>query len=280
MKNTIKYMRVVVLLGVSVMMLATACQKEDNNPPVISNFEVGLSNSHIAYVGADLHLEADIMAQHNIQTVEVRIHVEDASLVPSGIIPWEVDSVYTQFSGLKNTLFHEHVGIPSEVYVGAYHLHFVVTDMDGNQTDMEAELQLEVPNDTESPVVEVTQYPENTQVFHSGDVISISALLTDNIALGGTYVALVRVDQQLVDSLITADNTITVLHFHEFMDPDEYQLTASITVGADFDNNFPPKEISGDLAWQSGEYYLVIKAVDAFGGHTTYSSQYSFHIEL
>jgi len=280
MKNKIKYMKVVVLLGVSVMMLATACKKEDNNPPVISNFEVGLSNSHIAYVGADLHIEADIVAQKNIQTIEVRVHVEDETLVPSGIIPWELDTVYTQFSGLKNTLFHEHVGIPSEVFQGAYHLHFVVTDMDGNQTDMESELQLEQPNDTESPVVEVTQHPESSRVFHSGDAITISAELTDNIALGGTYVALVRADQQLADSLITADNTITVLHFHEFVDPDEYQLTASITVGADFDNNLPPKEITGDLAWQSGEYYLVIKAVDAFGGHTTYSSHYSFHIEL
>ena len=47
-----------------------------------------------------------------------------------------------KFSGLKNTTFHEHVEISSTAEAGEYHFDFIVTDMVGNQSSAEAELQI------------------------------------------------------------------------------------------------------------------------------------------
>jgi hypothetical protein len=50
-------------------------------------------------------------------------------------------------------------------------------------------------------------------------------------------------------------------------------------VGAGYDNNMTPAPIEGDNAWQSGNYYILIKAVDA-KGNWTYSIHYPIVINL
>jgi hypothetical protein len=69
-------------------------------------------------------------------------------------------------------------------------------------------------------------------------------------------------------------NTITLLHTHEFDSHTAHNFSASINVGAAQDNNITPKDIAGDIAWQSGNYYIVVKCKDAFGGNWTFSSHY------
>ena len=88
------------------------------------------------------------------------------------------------------------------------------------------------------------------------------------------YIGLVREDQNLTDAEVNATNTITILHTHEFDSPDSHNFSASITVGATQDNNITPKDITGDIAWQSANYYIVVKCKDAFGGNWTFSNHY------
>ena len=264
------------------LVLIASCKKEDEtvSKPVISQFELGLENSKTGYVGADLHIEAEIVAAGTIHTVQVEVHPEGEEKSSKQILfAWELDSTYTTFDGLKNTLFHEHINIPAEADTGMYHFHFIVTDQLGFQTTVESELHITYPTDKEAPVISVSEFPAESSIFTIGQTISISALLTDNQGLGGTYVGLVRVNQGLYDEEMNALNTITLLHFHEFIDADEYPLHAEIVVGATMDNNTTPKEITGDIAWQSGEYYLLIKAVDKYGGNITFSQRYPFIIE-
>ena len=46
---------------------------------VISDLELGISDSHVAYIGADLHVEAEIVAEGRIKLVMVEIHQEEGS---------------------------------------------------------------------------------------------------------------------------------------------------------------------------------------------------------
>jgi len=254
-----------------------SCSKEEApSPPVISGFELGYQNSHTAYAGGDLHIEAEVLADGKIQYILLEIHPEgvhetDQVSGTSGT-PWEVDTLYTgKYSGVKNTSFHEHLDIPATADTGHYHVHFIVTDMEGNQATIEEELHLLPPADTTTPIIQVFSHPQSGQLFSTGDTIRITGLVTDNLAIGGIYIALVDENQQLPDPLVNHMNTISMLHTHDFQDPTSVSFEASLVVGAPFDNDHPdPKPI----VWSTGNYYILIKSPDVFGGNIGYSPHF------
>ncbi len=139
-----------ILLAAVVIM--TSCGKTEK--PEIGSFELGYENSKIAYVGGDLHINAEVVAEGTIDRIHIVIHPEGEhgkkgvrSAMDEG--EWEVDTTYTKFSGLKNTTFHEHIEIPMDAEPGDYHFHFEVTDMEGYQTVIEEELEIKIPDDAE-----------------------------------------------------------------------------------------------------------------------------------
>lgn len=101
--------------------------------PVITFKEVGEDNSKKVVVGQKMHLEAQIEATHKIAKIEVEFHNVAAN--------YEKVFTYTdeKYVGETSVLFHEHPQIPSDAPVGEYHLHFTVTDCNGNVTTEEAE---------------------------------------------------------------------------------------------------------------------------------------------
>jgi hypothetical protein len=127
------------------LVIMVSCDKSEK--PEIGSFELGYENSKIAYVGADLHMDAEVVAEGTIDRIHIVIHPEGEharkgvrSVLDEG--EWEVDTTYTKFSGLKNTTFHEHIEIAVDAEPGDYHFHFEVTDMEGYQTVYEEEFQL------------------------------------------------------------------------------------------------------------------------------------------
>lgn len=129
-------------------LLFTSCEKDDEvAKPVIAILELGKGdshgNDHTAKIGGDLHIEAEIIADGKIDKVSIRLHPEGEHEAEGGHEEWELDTTFTKFSGLKNTLFHEHVEIDAEAEPGDYHFDFVVTDMEGNQSNAEADVLVE-----------------------------------------------------------------------------------------------------------------------------------------
>ena len=140
------------LLFISIAtVLLVACEKEIS-APVIKNVEIGHANSKTAYIGGDLHLEADIIADGKIANIRLVIHhEEEAEHAPkmkiSGVVlhaeEWEVDTIYTGvYANVKNTTFHEHIEVPEYAEPGSYHLHLYVTDLEGNQSMIEEEITI------------------------------------------------------------------------------------------------------------------------------------------
>ena len=243
------------------LLIFTACEKDDDasSKPTIGEMELGIGNSHVAYIGANLHVETEIVAEGLISMILVEIHAEDGS--DNEI---EVEYDYSD-KILKNTTFHEHVNIPSEFLAGEYHFHLTVTDKEGNSTSVEDDIELEELLDEEAPVITITSAPTDGQGFNNDDTISISGTVTDNLALEGLVVALVYADDNIADADVSGDNSkvVVMLHTHDFEDPDEAAFTASIKVGAENDNNMTPASIGGDNAWKSGNYYILVKSKDA-----------------
>ena len=272
-----------ILLGITAIIASfyfTSCEKEeDTAKPEILSAEIGYENNKTGYLGTEFHIEAEVVADGKIDNIKITIHPEgehEHKSTSSDVHEeeWEFDSTYTEFTGLKNTTFHKHIDVPLHADTGHYHFHFIVTDMEGNQTEMEEELKIHQPDDSEAPELTIASAPSNGQTFASGEIISISGSVIDDKALGGMYIGLVREDQNLTDSKINATNTITLLHTHDFDSPDSHSFSANIEVGAAQDNNITPKDITGDIAWQSANYYILVKAKDAFGGNWAFSEHY------
>lgn len=164
MKARIKSMAAII--AAASMVIIYSCEK-DVPKPVINLTELGYENSKTVYAGSDLHIEAEIVAEGKIDKVTIEIHPEGehakgtSATLREGI--WEVDTTYTKFSGLKNTTFHEHIDIPVCAEPGHYHFHFTVTDMEGNQTTVEEELEIQQPSDAVAPGITISAAPTGNQ---------------------------------------------------------------------------------------------------------------------
>ncbi len=262
----IKFKMAAIILAATSILFFNSCTKEESiAKPQITLTELGLENSMIGYLGTDLHVEADIIAEGKIKTVKIEIH-------PEGYVgTWTFDTIFTEFSGMKNATFHKHIDIPANAGADDYHFHFIVVDINGNESVAESELEIQQPTDAVPPVLAITSAPTANQTFATGQTIAISGTANDDLSLGGMYIGLVRVDQGLTDAQVSAENTITLLHTHDFQTPSSHNFSANIIVGAALDNNTPQNPIT----WTAGEYYILVKCKDAFGGNWTYSNHYS-----
>ncbi len=136
------------ILVLAVTTVFTACEKEETPKPEINNFELGYENNKTVHAGEDLHIDAEIVALGKIDRIQIVIHKhhhehEHKSLTAlKHAAEWELDTVYTKFSGLKNTRFHEHIDIPEHAEEGEYAVHFIVIDMEGNTGSIDDELEI------------------------------------------------------------------------------------------------------------------------------------------
>lgn len=273
MMNKVKSL--VVFAAILLASTFTSCEKDDDTAkPVVSALELGIGNSLTAFIGSDLHMNAEIVADGKIDVVKVEIHKEDGSAE-------EIEAEYNDFSGQRNATFHKHIDIPATATAGDYHFHLTVVDMEGNSTEVEAEIKLEVLVDTEKPVFNFTSTPTNGQSFAKGETISISGTVTDNSALSGMLVALVYEPNVIEDADVTGGNSkvIVMTHTHDFDSKASHTFTSSIEVGATNDNNMEPAAIEGDNAWKSGNYYILARCKDAMG-NWVFSSRYPVKINL
>jgi hypothetical protein len=124
-----------------------SCKKDDEvSKPVITIHELGEGdshgNDHTAKIGGELHMDIEIVAEGKINTVQVIIHPEGEGHKSVNNEEWELDTIYTKFYGLKNADFHEHVEIDTTALAGDYHFDFIVTDLEGNQSSEDAELEI------------------------------------------------------------------------------------------------------------------------------------------
>ncbi len=139
MKN-IKFMSLLMAFLCASTMFLTSCGDDDDDLPAkpsITLTEVGHDNAKHCHPGHDLHLEADVVAEGLIQRIDVEIHEENGG-------SFKIEKSYTdgKYIGIRNTEFHEHIDIPAEAPLGEYHLHFTVTDKNGQQTTVESELNI------------------------------------------------------------------------------------------------------------------------------------------
>ena len=136
----------------AIILIATAiisCKKDEVKKPEILSFELGYENSKTAYLGSELHIDAEIIAENGIDRIVIEIHYEGehhkSFVLANSHHEWEFDHTYTEFQGLKNTKFHKDVDIPLDANPGEYHFYFKVIDMEGYSAEIEDDLEIKEP---------------------------------------------------------------------------------------------------------------------------------------
>jgi len=117
--------------------LCVSCNQDDAPAkPSIVLTEVGHDNEMTAMRGDDLHLEAEILAEGRIKRIDIEIHGETTG--------FEIEQSFTsgKYIDVKNVEFHEHIDIPSDAPLGVYHLHFTVTDLEGQTAMADAHINI------------------------------------------------------------------------------------------------------------------------------------------
>lgn len=122
-----------------------ACQEEDNLKPVITNLEVGHNDS--IFAGEAIHLEFEVQDDDLLDYYQIKIHPEADHKSATTGTHWELDTVFTDISGLKNYTVHHHViMVPADSEHGNYHFHLAVVDKSGNVAEEERDLVLTESN--------------------------------------------------------------------------------------------------------------------------------------
>jgi hypothetical protein len=118
----------------------SACKKDEEMPntsaPVISGLEIGPNNNKTAHPGGDVHVEAQVTATENIESITLEIKSKNST-------GWSLKTTYTDgFAGLKNAEFHKHVDVPVDAVLGAYEVYLTARDKNGKETKVESTLEL------------------------------------------------------------------------------------------------------------------------------------------
>lgn len=130
----------------------TSCDKDDDKVTManvqFSETEIGSNNSLQATVGKDLHVEAKIVSDVKIRSIEVKL-TPAKGVGGSGLSAMYKGSNYV---GVLNTTFHEHLEIPSTLPAGTYKFSLIVTTENGTQKSFDKEIRL-LAVDPEAPVI-------------------------------------------------------------------------------------------------------------------------------
>ncbi|MEL4307721.1 DUF4625 domain-containing protein [Joostella sp. CR20] len=256
MKLNFKFLAVL-FLGI----IVSSCSSDDDNnlsngAPEISNFEYGMGGSdhgsdQYAYIGSDIHMEAEIYAEATVSSIAVSIHAHDLE-VGEGEEEWDFEQTYTDEKYLViNPTFHEHIDIPTTAPAGEYHVVLTVTDQAGNSTEVEGHLDILDPITISDVSIDssVARGSDLHAEFMINAVNGVHNILVD-IHAHGLTLAEGEVEWDFEQTYEEGYHELTEVEFHEHID---VPATAP-----------------------AGEYHMSITIEDENGNTTTFES----HIDV
>ncbi|WP_298879825.1 DUF4625 domain-containing protein [uncultured Polaribacter sp.] len=220
-KNNFKFLAIIAL----VTTFFTSCESNEISfeAPVITDFEYGEGSSHsteqVAYKGSDIHLEASITAEATVSSISLSIHSHD--LTPGADeVEWDFEQVYTDAKYLViNPTFHEHIDVPTNIPSGEYHVELVVTDEEGNSTEIEGHIEILDPiNLSDISIDSTVVRGANFHTEFMIDAINGIHSITVDIHAHGLTVGTGEVEWDFEKEFLGNYHEQTSVEFHEHID--------------------------------------------------------------
>lgn len=103
----------------------------------LTEFGHGTPGNFHGHPGQDIHIEGLITSVNPLATVSISMHHESNASAP------EISANYTDYAGQTSVNFHKHLLISTNQPLGDYHVHFTVTDNQGNSQSFDYEFEIE-----------------------------------------------------------------------------------------------------------------------------------------
>ena len=134
-----------IITGIFFTIFLFSCSKEGKNDidatiadPKIENIELGEKNSKIGEIGEELHLEATLTVEGNIEEVKLEITYQG-----NESSSFNVKETFPNLKGLKGGNIHKHFDIPTDAKEGNYNFSLSITDQKGKRVEIKEILKLE-----------------------------------------------------------------------------------------------------------------------------------------
>lgn len=266
----------------------SACKKENTDQealkPTAENVEIGTANNKRALRGRDFHFNADILAATKIKDVKLVISQKPGQSYASS---WKFELSWPEYIGTKNTNIHKHFTIPAVAPEGTYDFAVVVQDENGSQLEIKEDLIIldpaNLPVDPKigrdfvsrngTLIYYTDVFEEKELIFKKGDEMTLHAQVSEIKDDGILYSVLIKKKAnyypESIDKLNLSKVIVVTKVEHKGLGNAAKISTLklsngvyggeTITVGAAMDNNEPsPNNITGEKAWESGQYQWVI----------------------
>lgn len=253
------------ILGLCIMAVAwSSCKKDEAvNPdlpkPTAKNLEIGTNNNKRGIIGADFHLNADIVAGDKIELVTVRILQKATETYASA---WKYELSWESYKGARNTNIHRHFEIPADAPKGKYDFFLIVTDQNGTKLEIKEDFTILPASDLPfSPTFIFRNVPAENAVFKKGETITARFTVNDVRDEGTLCAVLIKESAKHYPetvSQIDFSKAITIGSYTQSTTP-SWGMYNMLVVGAELDYAVPePLPISGAKAWESGKYNFVM----------------------
>jgi len=266
----------------------SACKKENTDQetlkPTAENVEIGTANNKRALRGRDFHFNADILAATKIKDVKLVISQKPGQSYASN---WKFELSWPEYIGTKNTNIHKHFTIPAIAPEGTYDFAVIVQDENGSQLEIKEDLIIldpaNLPVDPKigrdfvsrngTLIYYTDVFEEKELIFKKGDEMTLHAQVSEIKDDGILYSVLIKKKAnyypESIDKLDLSKVIVVTKVEHKGLGNAAKISTLklsngvyggeTITVGAAMDNNEPsPNSITGEKAWESGQYQWVI----------------------
>ena len=298
MKNTVRKSITFLLL---IVVLATSCKKNNEAniaSPTATNVEIGTANNKQAIRGRDFHLNADVIAGDKIKGVEVKILQKTGQTYTA---TWKFELAWEQYNGVKNTNVHKHFTIPADAPEGKYDFYLFIYDENGAKLEIKEDFTIidassmqvdpkigrDIFSRNGTMIYYMDTYVEQELIFKKGDEFTAHAQVSEIKGDGILYTVLIkRKTNYFPESIDKLDlsKAIVISKVEHTGLPNASKVSTlqqvngvfggeKITIGAEKDGNEPvANPISGEKAWESGKYNLVILYKNITYNMSTYKS--------
>lgn len=277
----------------------TACDNDDNktilSKPTATNVEIGTANNKRALIGRDFHFNADIVAGDKIADVQLKILPKKGETYAKD---WKFELSWIEYKGAKNTTVHEHFTIPAEAPEGKFDFYFIVKDENGTELEIKEELTITDPANmpadpligrdmlsrNEDLIYYMGTWVEPELIFKKNDLLTAHAQVSQIMGDGILYSVLIKKSlnyyPESIDNLDFKKVIVISKVEHKGLPAASKIATLqkindvwggeSITIGAEKDAD--GTAITGDKAWQSGQYNWVVLYKNTTYNISTYKS--------
>ena len=263
----------------------TACNNDDDgntvSKPTAENVEIGTANNKRALIGRDFHFNADVISGDKIADVQLKILPKKGEIYSKD---WKLELSWIEYKGAKNTNVHKHFNIPAEAPEGKFDFYFIVKDENGTELEIKEELTITDPaNMPADPLIGRDMLSRNDDliyymetwvepelIFKKNDLLTAHAQVSQIMGDGILYSVLIKKSinyyPESIDKLDLKKVIVISKVEHKGLAPASKIATLqkindiwggeTITIGAEKDAD--GTAITGEKAWQSGQYNWVI----------------------